>query len=136
MDATCKIQDGIHMPRIIKKCVQDSGYISKATGFIVHQGFKLFTREERPYHRDYNQGYDESYDYQTGTSFYIVHEFVSARAKYQSVRRSTYRSCECTRCCNSDSHQNCFRVSTQLFRDCQANRAQQCRRSSIGHELG
>ena len=29
MDATCKIQDGIHMPRIIKKCVQDSGYISK-----------------------------------------------------------------------------------------------------------
>lgn len=28
MDATCKIQDGIHMPRIIKKCVQDSGYIS------------------------------------------------------------------------------------------------------------
>ena len=32
MDATCKIQDGIHMPRIIKKCVQDSGYISKAGG--------------------------------------------------------------------------------------------------------
>lgn len=28
MDATCKIQDGIHMPRIIKKCIQDSGYIS------------------------------------------------------------------------------------------------------------
>lgn len=31
MDATCKIQDGIHMPRIIKKCVQDSGYISPRT---------------------------------------------------------------------------------------------------------
>ena len=33
MDATCKIQDGIHMPRIIKKCVQDSGYISLKGGF-------------------------------------------------------------------------------------------------------
>lgn len=32
MDATCKIQDGIHMPRIIKKCVQDSGYISFTDG--------------------------------------------------------------------------------------------------------
>ena len=27
MDATCKIQDSIHLLRIIKKCVQDSGYI-------------------------------------------------------------------------------------------------------------
>ena len=43
---------------------------------------KLFAGEERPYHRDNNQGYYESYQNQTGTSFYIVHEFVSARAKY------------------------------------------------------
>ena len=71
----------------------------------------LFAGEERPYHRDNNQGYYESYQNQTGTSFNIVHEFVSARAKYQGVRRSTYRSCECAGCCNSDSHQNCLRVS-------------------------
>lgn len=46
MDATCKIQDGIHMPRIIKKCVQDSGYISPGGFFIValpHPCNKLHT---------------------------------------------------------------------------------------------
>ena len=71
----------------------------------------LFAGEERPYHRNNDQGYDEAYDYETAASFQVVHESVSARAEYQSVRRSTYRSCECARCCNSDSHQNCLRVS-------------------------
>ena len=64
----------------------------------------LFAGEERPYHRNNDQGYDEAYDYETAASFQVVHESVSARAEYQSVRRSTYRSCECARCCNSDSH--------------------------------
>ena len=36
MDATCKIQDGIHMPRIIKKCVQDSGYISICSRYFTY----------------------------------------------------------------------------------------------------
>ncbi len=40
----------------------------------------LFAREERPYHRNNNQGYDKAYNYQTGTSFYVVHELIVTRS--------------------------------------------------------
>ena len=42
--------------------------------------FKLFAREERPEHRDQDQRNNEADDYQTGTCFYVVHEFESAGA--------------------------------------------------------
>ena len=42
--------------------------------------FKLFAREERPEHRDQDQRNNEADEYQTGTCFYVVHEFEAAGA--------------------------------------------------------
>ena len=78
---------------------------------------KLFAGEEGRYHRDYNQGNYEANDDQASTSFYIVHEFVVARAQYQGVRRSTNGGCKCAGSCNCNSHQNCLRVSAQVLRN-------------------
>ena len=96
----------------------------------------LFAREERPNNRNYNQGYYEADDNKAGTCFNIVHEFITARTKNQSIRRSTYRSCECTGCCNCDSHDNCFRIGAKLFSNRNTNRAQQSCGCSVGHKLG
>ena len=41
---------------------------------------ELVSREERPEHRNQDYGYDEAYDYQTGTAFYVVHKREFARA--------------------------------------------------------
>ena len=41
---------------------------------------ELSAGEERPEHRNQNQGDYEANDYQTGTCFYVVHEFESAGA--------------------------------------------------------
>ena len=35
---------------------------------------RLFAGEERPEHRNQNQGNNEAHDYQAGAAFYIVHE--------------------------------------------------------------
>lgn len=45
----------------------------------------LFAREERPNNRNYNQGYYEADDNKAGTCFNIVHEFITARTKNQSI---------------------------------------------------
>ena len=96
---------------------------------------KLFAGEEGPYHGDYNQGNDEANDDQASACFYIVHEFVVARAQYQGVRRSTNGRCKCAGSCNCNSHQNCLRVSAQVLRNSDTDRAQQSCGSGIGHEL-
>lgn len=53
-------------------------------------------REERPYHGDYHNGYHEADDDKTGAALDEVHEGILARAKNESIRRSTYRTCEST----------------------------------------
>jgi len=87
----------------------------------------ILSGEERPYHRDNYYADDEANQNQAGAAFYVVHEFVAARAEHQGAGRSAYRSCECAGCRNSDCHYNCSGVSTKLLSDCDTNRAQQLR---------
>ena len=92
---------------------------------------KLFAGEEGPYHGYYYEGYYERYQYQASTSLHIVHKFVAARAQYQGVRRSAYRSCKSAGGCNRNCHQNCLGISAQLLGNSYANGAQQSCRSCV-----
>ncbi|MBQ8919852.1 MAG: helix-turn-helix transcriptional regulator [Acidaminococcaceae bacterium] len=54
--------------------------------------------EERPEHRNQDYGYDEAYDYQTGTYFYCL--FINGPTRYNELKRkleaATFRTLSAT----------------------------------------
>ena len=92
-------------------------------------------REERPYHGDYHNGYHEADDDKTGAALDEVHEGILARAKNESIRRSTYRTCESTGGCDKNRHENSPRGRADLGCQSDAHRAEECFGSGIAHEL-
>ena len=70
--------------------------------FLFYRTFNL--REERPYNRNYDNGYNHGNDNQTGSAFYVIHERVFPGSQDEGVRRCAYRAGKCAGGSNENRH--------------------------------
>ena len=61
-------------------------------------------REDRPYNRNYDNGYNHGHYNQTGSAFYVIHKRVFPGSQDEGVRRCAYRAGKCAGGSNENRH--------------------------------